>query len=228
MLIYQIRKPKSVFVNIQGGSYEFEILNVCEFNSTRKRMSTVVRTPEGQIKLYCKGADTVILERLSKNQPFVDKTMVHLEVCDSSFHCRFMHYLLNIIFRTMLQKAYELCVWPIVISLKLNIANGPQSMTKLQQRSMGEVRHSTKPRKSSKRICSCWVRQPSRTNSRREFRIPFTHCRWRVSRSGSWLATAKKRRSILDCPAAWSRSRWIWWSWTRKVHWERKNLYRSA
>lgn len=59
-------------------------------------MSTVVRTPEGQIKLYCKGADTVILERLSKNQPFVDKTMVHLEVCDSSFHYRFMHYLLNI------------------------------------------------------------------------------------------------------------------------------------
>lgn len=48
-------------------------------------MSTVVRTPEGQIKLYCKGADTVILERLSKNQPFVDKTMVHLEVCVSSF-----------------------------------------------------------------------------------------------------------------------------------------------
>ncbi|KAI5117211.1 hypothetical protein M0805_003499 [Coniferiporia weirii] len=76
---FHIRKPKSVFVNIQGASREFQILNVCEFNSTRKRMSTVVRTPEGQIKLYCKGADTVILERLSKNQPYVEKTLAHLE-----------------------------------------------------------------------------------------------------------------------------------------------------
>ena len=76
---FQTRKPKSVFVNIQGASKEFEILNVCEFNSTRKRMSTVVRTPEGQIKLYCKGADTVILERLAKNQPYVEKTLSHLE-----------------------------------------------------------------------------------------------------------------------------------------------------
>jgi phospholipid-transporting ATPase len=74
------RKPKSVFVNIQGQDQEFEVLYVCEFNSTRKRMSTVVRMPNGQIKIFCKGADTVILERLSKNQPFTDKTLAHLEV----------------------------------------------------------------------------------------------------------------------------------------------------
>ena len=59
---------------------EYEILNVCEFNSTRKRMSTVVRCPDGRIKLFCKGADTVILERLSENQPFTEKTLLHLEV----------------------------------------------------------------------------------------------------------------------------------------------------
>ncbi|TFK75474.1 calcium transporting ATPase [Pluteus cervinus] len=76
---FHTRKPKSVFVSIQGQTQEFEILNVCEFNSTRKRMSTVVRMPNGKIKLYTKGADTVILERLSKNQPFTEKTLVHLE-----------------------------------------------------------------------------------------------------------------------------------------------------
>jgi hypothetical protein len=76
----QTRKPKSVFVNIQGQTQQFDILNVCEFNSTRKRMSTVVRMPNGKIKVYCKGADTVILERLSKNQPYTEKTLVHLEV----------------------------------------------------------------------------------------------------------------------------------------------------
>lgn len=69
-----------MFVNIQGQSQEFEILNICEFNSTRKRMSTVVRTPGGKIKLYTKGADSVILERLSKNQVYTDKTIAHLEV----------------------------------------------------------------------------------------------------------------------------------------------------
>ncbi|KAJ3733837.1 calcium transporting ATPase [Lentinula guzmanii] len=76
---FHIRKPKSVFVNIQGVSQEFQILNVCEFNSTRKRMSTVVRMPDGTIKLFTKGADTVILERLSKNQPYTEKTLAHLE-----------------------------------------------------------------------------------------------------------------------------------------------------
>lgn len=75
-----MRKPKSVFVNIQGTSQEYQILNVCEFNSTRKRMSTVIRTPEGKIKLYCKGADNIILERLAKNQPYTEKTLLHLEV----------------------------------------------------------------------------------------------------------------------------------------------------
>ncbi|KAJ7714933.1 hypothetical protein B0H14DRAFT_3522854 [Mycena olivaceomarginata] len=76
---FHTRKPKSVFVNIQGQTQQFDILNVCEFNSTRKRMSTVVRMPNGKIQGYCKGADTVILERLSKNQPYTEKTLVHLE-----------------------------------------------------------------------------------------------------------------------------------------------------
>lgn len=44
-------------------------------------MSALVRSPEGKIKLYIKGADTVILERLAKeNNPFVDSTCALLEV----------------------------------------------------------------------------------------------------------------------------------------------------
>ncbi|PWN51558.1 putative P-type ATPase [Violaceomyces palustris] len=76
---FTTRKPRSVFINVRGVEEEHEILNVCEFNSTRKRMSTLVRGPDGKIKLYCKGADTVILARLSENQPFTEQTMVHLE-----------------------------------------------------------------------------------------------------------------------------------------------------
>ena len=69
-----------MYVNIHGRTVEYEILNVCEFNSTRKRMSTIVRAPDGKIKLLCKGADTVILERLGKHQLFTEKTLSHLEV----------------------------------------------------------------------------------------------------------------------------------------------------
>ena len=40
-----------------------------EFNSDRKRMSIVVRDPEdGYYKVYCKGADSIIKERLDKKQ----------------------------------------------------------------------------------------------------------------------------------------------------------------
>ncbi len=42
-------------------------------------MSTIVRSPDGKIKLYCKGADTVILERLNENNPFVEQTIQHLD-----------------------------------------------------------------------------------------------------------------------------------------------------
>lgn len=47
-------------------------------------MSTVIRGPDGKIKLYCKGADTVILERLGPNQLYTDRTLAHLEVGRSS------------------------------------------------------------------------------------------------------------------------------------------------
>jgi len=77
--VFTTRRPKSVTIRVGDEEREFDLLNICEFNSTRKRMSVVVRTPEGQIKLYTKGADTVILERLSGNNPYVDYTLNQLE-----------------------------------------------------------------------------------------------------------------------------------------------------
>ncbi|KAJ3190997.1 hypothetical protein HK101_008184 [Irineochytrium annulatum] len=74
------RRPKSVTIAHDGVEEEFEVLNICEFNSTRKRMSALVRCPNGQIKLYVKGADTVILERLSTEpNPYTEPTCVLLE-----------------------------------------------------------------------------------------------------------------------------------------------------
>ncbi|XP_027361174.1 phospholipid-transporting ATPase 3-like [Abrus precatorius] len=63
---------------IQDVSYE--ILNVLEFNSTRKRQSVVCRYPNGRLVLYCKGADTVIYERLAGGYNDIKKvSREHLE-----------------------------------------------------------------------------------------------------------------------------------------------------
>jgi phospholipid-transporting ATPase len=73
------RRPRSVIIQVDGQDQEYELLAVCEFNSTRKRMSTIFRCPDGKIRIYCKGADTVILERLAKDNTTVDITLRHLE-----------------------------------------------------------------------------------------------------------------------------------------------------
>jgi phospholipid-transporting ATPase len=66
-------------VEINGQEKQYELLNVCEFNSTRKRMSAILRYPDRSIRLFCKGADTVILERLSDDNPYVTATTRQLE-----------------------------------------------------------------------------------------------------------------------------------------------------
>ncbi|PBP27981.1 p-type ATPase, partial [Diplocarpon rosae] len=42
----------------------YEILDVIEFSSKRKRMSIIVRFPNGRICIFCKGADSMIMPRL--------------------------------------------------------------------------------------------------------------------------------------------------------------------
>ncbi|XP_069323061.1 phospholipid-transporting ATPase IB-like [Eulemur rufifrons] len=77
--VFTTRTPYSVTIEAMGEKYTFEILNVLEFSSNRKRMSIIARTPMGKLRLYCKGADTVIYERLSENSLFVKETLAHLE-----------------------------------------------------------------------------------------------------------------------------------------------------
>jgi phospholipid-transporting ATPase len=76
---FTARKPRSVTITVEDKDYVYELLAVCEFNSTRKRMSTIFRCPDGKIRVYTKGADTVILERLGKDSSMVELTLQHLE-----------------------------------------------------------------------------------------------------------------------------------------------------
>ena len=62
------RSNQSIDIEVLGQLEQYVPLNVLEFNSTRKRMSVIVRNPEGKLVLYCKGADSVIYSRLSPHQ----------------------------------------------------------------------------------------------------------------------------------------------------------------
>jgi len=55
------------------------VLAVLEFNSDRKRMSIICRCPDGKIRLFCKGADTMIMARIRQGQSIVPKVRNHLE-----------------------------------------------------------------------------------------------------------------------------------------------------
>ena len=46
----------------------YKLLNLIEFDSTRKRMTVVVRNEESRILVICKGADSIIEKRLRPGQ----------------------------------------------------------------------------------------------------------------------------------------------------------------
>ncbi|XP_060740614.1 probable phospholipid-transporting ATPase IA isoform X2 [Tachysurus vachellii] len=77
--VFSARTPDSVIIEALGQEEKYELLHVLEFTSARKRMSVIMRTPSGKIRLYCKGADTVIYDRLADNSRYKDITLKHLE-----------------------------------------------------------------------------------------------------------------------------------------------------
>uniref|UniRef100_A0A665WJB9 Phospholipid-transporting ATPase n=1 Tax=Echeneis naucrates TaxID=173247 RepID=A0A665WJB9_ECHNA len=77
--VFSGRTPDSVIVEMLGTEEKYELLHVLEFTSVRKRMSVIMRTPSGKIRLYCKGADTVIYDRLADSSRYKEITLKHLE-----------------------------------------------------------------------------------------------------------------------------------------------------
>lgn len=64
-----------------GTTLKYELLNVIEFTSLRKRMSVIVRClQEDKILCMTKGADSIIFPRLSKGQDeLISRTELFLE-----------------------------------------------------------------------------------------------------------------------------------------------------
>ncbi|CAG8516246.1 374_t:CDS:10 [Acaulospora colombiana] len=70
---FRSRESDNIIITTpEGEEVHYELMNILEFTSARKRMSIIVRSPlDGRIILFCKGADNVIFDRLKSGQDFV-------------------------------------------------------------------------------------------------------------------------------------------------------------
>nr|CAD7200129.1 unnamed protein product [Timema douglasi] len=76
--VFKERSPNSITIEVMGQREVYELLCILDFNNVRKRMSVILRR-NGQLRLYCKGADNVIYERLKAgNRELKTKTQEHL------------------------------------------------------------------------------------------------------------------------------------------------------
>ncbi|XP_066430585.1 phospholipid-transporting ATPase IK [Eleutherodactylus coqui] len=78
--VFVSRTQDSITTNELGAERTYQVLALLDFSSARKRMSVLVRDPEGTIKLYTKGADDVILQRLHPGCTIVEVTEQSLEI----------------------------------------------------------------------------------------------------------------------------------------------------
>ncbi|XP_013108075.2 probable phospholipid-transporting ATPase IM isoform X3 [Stomoxys calcitrans] len=65
--VFRSRTPTGITIEVMGRKEEYELLHILDFNNVRKRMSVILRQGDN-IFLYCKGADSVIYDRLSSSQ----------------------------------------------------------------------------------------------------------------------------------------------------------------
>lgn len=72
------RTTEHIVVEVHGESLKYVLAATLEFNSDRKRMSIIVQTPDETMLLMCKGADSIILARLSANEPGLPAVQAHL------------------------------------------------------------------------------------------------------------------------------------------------------
>ncbi|XP_056288825.1 phospholipid-transporting ATPase ID-like [Pseudoliparis swirei] len=77
--VFRSRTPETITAIELGRQVVYELLAILDFNNVRKRMSVIVRSPEGKLTLYCKGADTFIYERLHPScNKLMEVTTKHL------------------------------------------------------------------------------------------------------------------------------------------------------
>uniref|UniRef100_A0A670IYY4 Phospholipid-transporting ATPase n=1 Tax=Podarcis muralis TaxID=64176 RepID=A0A670IYY4_PODMU len=78
--VFRARTPETITVVEMGKTIVYKLLAILDFNNVRKRMSVIVRRPDGRVTLYCKGADTILYELLHPScVPLKEETTEYLE-----------------------------------------------------------------------------------------------------------------------------------------------------
>uniref|UniRef100_A0A672J2P0 Phospholipid-transporting ATPase n=1 Tax=Salarias fasciatus TaxID=181472 RepID=A0A672J2P0_SALFA len=79
--VFRSRTPETITVVEMGRQVVYDLLAVLDFNNVRKRMSVIGerKHPDGKMTLFCKGADTIIYERLHPScSKLMEVTTEHL------------------------------------------------------------------------------------------------------------------------------------------------------
>lgn len=77
--VFKSRTPNSITISAKKNPETYELLCILDFNNVRKRMSVILKK-DGKIRLYCKGADSIIYERLKAGQEGLKRqTQEHLD-----------------------------------------------------------------------------------------------------------------------------------------------------
>lgn len=62
--VFKNRAQASITLEMLGKEVIYEVLNVMEYSSERGCMSVIARSPDGTVRLYCKGADTKVMKKI--------------------------------------------------------------------------------------------------------------------------------------------------------------------
>jgi len=62
--VFKSRAQTSVIISMLGKEVMYEILNVMEYSSERGCMSVIARSPDGTVRLFCKGADSKVMKKI--------------------------------------------------------------------------------------------------------------------------------------------------------------------
>ncbi|KAL4660728.1 putative phospholipid-transporting ATPase IM isoform X1 [Arapaima gigas] len=77
--VFRARTPETITVYELGKEVTYQLIAILDFNNVRKRMSVIVRNPQGRARLYCKGADTILFDRLdTASEELLYTTSEHL------------------------------------------------------------------------------------------------------------------------------------------------------
>ncbi|ETV75531.1 hypothetical protein, variant 1 [Aphanomyces astaci] len=87
-IVFKGRSASSVVVwnRLTQTDETYRVLNVLEFHSARRRMSIVVRGPDGRLRLFAKGADAAILKRLAPSSSSHDPDATSASVAWVTHH----------------------------------------------------------------------------------------------------------------------------------------------